>query len=45
MMLFQKILWMMKHPPRADDGVSKLNVDYKRSHSNVKAGFIIGINF
>ena len=33
------------HPPRADNAVSKINVDYKRSHSSVPAGFIIGINF
>src|SRR5215470_4388978 len=29
----------------ADYAVSKINVDYKRSHSSVQADFIIGINF
>jgi hypothetical protein len=30
---------------RADYAVSKLNVDYKRSHISVQAGFITGSNF
>ncbi len=29
----------------ADYAVSKLNVDDKKSHMSVQAGFIIGINF
>jgi hypothetical protein len=33
------------HSVGADYAVSKIYVDYKRSHSSVQAGFIIGINF
>ncbi len=30
-------------PP--DNAVSKINVDYRKSHSSAQAGFIIRINF
>jgi hypothetical protein len=42
---FNKLSGIVEQPAKADNAVSKINVDYKRSHSSIQAGFIIGINF